>query len=368
MRSKPVDRLVAAEQKLIAGSAPVHVPIRALVFNSSPLVIIGAVEHEMYTGPASVVSPRLKGRPYWMLLKLHWSMESRKQHAALAVAYRRHAEQFPEHRLIYLCNTERELLALQQAGVPSLLCNHNIFVCDRTFDVVAGASKEFDAIYNARPSPYKRHELCAEVPRVALIYYPTGNAEWDHVELLRSRLPNATFINDAEAAKALAGLANPRAREFVKQVFAQSGHLALRPERVAAFCNRARVGLCLSAVEGAMYASMEYLLCGLPVVSTVSRGGRDFYFDPDFCSVVPPEPTAIAKAVQELIARRIPAEYIRSRSLARVAHDRSRFVRFVQAIYEEERAARDASEDWDRVFVHTMTDQIELDTLVGSLF
>lgn len=34
--------------------------------------------------------------------------------------------------------------------------------------------------------------------------------------------------------------------------------------------NQCRLGLCLSAVEGPMYASIEYLLAGLPVVSTES--------------------------------------------------------------------------------------------------
>jgi glycosyltransferase involved in cell wall biosynthesis len=43
---------------------------------------------------------------------------------------------------------------------------------------------------------------------------------------------------------------------------------------------RAVVGLCLSTVEGSNYASMEYMLAGLPIVSTPSIGGREVYFDP----------------------------------------------------------------------------------------
>ncbi|WP_164127899.1 glycosyltransferase, partial [Stenotrophomonas maltophilia] len=63
----------------------------------------------------------------------------------------------------------------------------------------------------------------------------------------------------------------------------------LTPEAVNRVYNQAAVGLCLSAVEGAMCASMEYLMAGLPVVSTPSVGGRDVYFDPDYCIIAEPE-------------------------------------------------------------------------------
>ncbi len=62
----------------------------------------------------------------------------------------------------------------------------------------------------------------------------------------------------------------------------------------------------LSAEEGSSYASMEYLLAGLGVVSTHSTGGRDVYFDPDYCITCDPTPEAVRDAVAELRARNIP--------------------------------------------------------------
>ena len=46
-----------------------------------------------------------------------------------------------------------------------------------------------------------------------------------------------------------------------------------------------QVGLCLSKSEGAMFASIEYLLCGLPIVSTKSVGGRDIFFTDENCII-----------------------------------------------------------------------------------
>ena len=54
----------------------------------------------------------------------------------------------------------------------------------------------------------------------------------------------------------------------------------MNDEEVNNFLNQCKVGIILSEVEGANYASIQYLLAGLPVVSTKSKGGRDVFFDP----------------------------------------------------------------------------------------
>ena len=78
-----------------------------------------------------------------------------------------------------------------------------------------------------------------------------------------------------------------------------------------------------------MYSAVEYLLAGLPVVSTPSLGGRDVFFDPDYCRIVPPDPAKVREAAAELQARRIPRDYIRSRTLERVEPERQRFLALV---------------------------------------
>ena len=48
------------------------------------------------------------------------------------------------------------------------------------------------------------------------------------------------------------------------------------------------VGGVFSEEEGACWASSEYLLCGLPVVSTHSRGGRDVWYSGHNSLIVEP--------------------------------------------------------------------------------
>src|SRR5260370_26701292 len=103
-------------------------PVEARIFSTSPLVLIGAcdIPKSRPVGAAAWISPGLAGLPYWMLLKVYWSAERVDDVKRLAEAYDRHLAEYPEHRIIYLCNTARELYLFQQRGIASMLCNHNI--------------------------------------------------------------------------------------------------------------------------------------------------------------------------------------------------------------------------------------------------
>jgi glycosyltransferase involved in cell wall biosynthesis len=115
--------------------------------------------------------------------------------------------------------------------------------------------------------------------------------------------------------------------------------LVLKAAEVNEACNSAAVGLCLSASEGAMLASMEYLLAGLPIVTTPSLGGRDLFFDPEYCLTVPPDPRSVREGVEALRRRRIPREYVRQRTLAKIEPQRRTFLELLDGILERQGSA-----------------------------
>ena len=49
-------------------------------------------------------------------------------------------------------------------------------------------------------------------------------------------------------------------------------------QEVDSFINMSRVGIVTTECEGASWASLEFLLCGIPVVSCKSLGGRDVFY------------------------------------------------------------------------------------------
>ncbi len=184
---------------------------------------------------------------------------------------REHRDVRPQDRIIVLANTREDVGVALSHGIPSFFSNHNAFVDEKTYRPLGVAASRFDAVYNARWTPWKRHDLAAGVERLGLIgYHLPGSRDEDEKwrEHLSACMPQAVFCNG-------------------------DGGEPLDPVEINVVLNQSSVGLCLSEVEGAMKASMEYMLAGLPLVSTPSRGGRDHFFDPDYCIIAQPDPRAI---------------------------------------------------------------------------
>jgi hypothetical protein len=177
---------------------------------------------------------------------------------------RHFSRRIPRGRIRFLANDDLEYRISRDLELPGVLCNHNCFVDETIFRPTASAI-EFNSVYNAAFHRYKRHYLAREIDPLLLIGYSFRGSGAESDEVIRS-LPSAT-------------LANTQADGTI---------LPLPAHEISSWLCKAQTGLCLSAVEGAMYASMEYLMSGLPVVSTLSLGGRDYFFDDDFVRIAGP--------------------------------------------------------------------------------
>jgi uncharacterized protein (TIGR01627 family) len=281
------------------------------VISVDPPVLLSGIAFQEYVGIAPAFGRRFGNRPAAFALYPTWTIASKEQAALVIAAARRHQSKYPDHHLLFMCNTGEERDRLVEGGLNAMLLNKNFLVSERNFRPLRNVDIEFDAIYNARFDPLKRHHLAGEIEILAYLSYddPANTAEsrQQQRELfvdLMTRHPNHVLLNPMDD-----GLP-----------------IRLGPDDVNAALNRAAVGLCLSRIEGANYASMEYLLAGLPVVSTPSIGGREVYFDPDFCTICDPDPGAVRQAVESLRSRHIPRAYVRERTLAKVEPERRRFL------------------------------------------
>ena len=84
-----------------------------------------------------------------------------------------------------------------------------------------------------------------------------------------------------------------------------------------------------------MQAAIEYLLCGLPVVSTRSIGGRDRYLMPPFCRLVADDPDRVAAAVDDFARAKIPKQAVRNYIMHLLAFDRHNFLIAVNKLAKE---------------------------------
>ncbi len=138
--------------------------------------------------------------------------------------------------------------------------------------------------------------MTARIERLALldpVFYSTNREQRDRY----SRSSNCKFINNER----------------------------LPPARVARILRRSHVGLALSTLEGVCRASSEYLLTGLPVVSTDSVGGRDVWYDNYNSIIAPATEQDIQSAVETLKNDTRDPHRIRNDYLARAATFRERF-------------------------------------------
>jgi len=239
--------------------------------------------------------------------------------ADIAVHWRETAKALPDATFVFLNSTDRETLALSAAGVPAITCSELLFVDDTVFKPYAPADfsgAAFDAIYVARLEPYKRHQLAREIENLALMFDARFDQTQSAYDLEVTRLlPNARYLNFEKSA---------------------GQYVSLDPDARAQRMNQARCGLCLSKEEGAMRVSMEYLMCGLPVVTTRSKGGRDRYFADLYVIVAEDDPANVARAVREIGRRKLSKLAIRDHIMRVVSFERRNFLSFANALVQKQ--------------------------------
>lgn len=191
-------------------------------------------------------------------------------------------------------NTARRRFLIQGAHFTgSIYINEHLYT-------ILDEPKIYDAVYTAQLMPFKRHELAKKIEKLMVISYG-GNLhafcpELKHAEFNREFLPR---------------------QELTRKY------------------NQSYAGLCLSAVEGAMFASCEYLLCGIPVVSTPSKGGRDEFFTKENSIIVPPESEAVALAVAHWKKQSPDPQRIREQTLKRFNHLRRDYCIYIAKLIEQ---------------------------------
>ena len=207
----------------------------------------------------------------------------------------------PRGQVFYLSNTEQIHRARRAVGLDSHFVNIGALIDASDFIPVEG-EKRYHAAMISRFSWFagdqlKRHDLAREVPSLALLDPMFGSVSSYYREHYAG-MPNCRFINESR----------------------------LPPEEVASLLGQSHCGLILSSIEGVCRASSEYLLSGLPVVSTPSTGGRDVWYDDENSIVVEPDPKAVAAAVESLVRNPRDPQSIRAGYLERARVFRERLV------------------------------------------
>jgi len=321
-------------------------PFAPILLLSPRPIVLHARDYAFWPGaPAYRLLRALRHRRVDILLTTSWNHATRGLSESL-VRLQRRLRRNGDHRVTFFAANTAEQEFFRDSGLPTLHVNNAAFVDERIFRPLPDRQVRFDAVYDARLSPFKRHPLAAEVPSLALItYLYLGQVDPGYRAAVAPLLARAHVFNGDPLSDA---------------------YRTLRPVEVNQALNQCAVGLALSKVEGSMLASIQYLLAGLPVVSTASRGGRDDFYHPDYTRIVDATPRGVADAVSELKYCKLGPDEIRARTLARVWEHRERLFRCVDDIYTSQGCDRKFAAEWPSLFVNKLLSE-ELDATTGVL-
>jgi len=222
---------------------------------------------------------------------------------------------------IFMYNSPKEKVNFSEYGFEGLMINQNCWLDEKLImQVKPEVEKIYDAIYVARLSAFKRHELANSVTNLALV------AGINHGNPETKNLPQHMFMNDIQ----------------------------LSAHEVCGKINESKCGLILSAVEGACFSSSEYLLCGIPVVSTHCEGGRDTWYDDYNSKVVEPDPRKIKDAVDFFVANPRDPYRIRNDHIAKAQSYRNIFIRKLGDIFNTYGIDMDSRKYFEDNFIHKL--------------
>ena len=288
----------------------------------------------------------LKMRKAYFFYAWCWNIDEPERVHLVRHFEKLHQKKYPKHNFIHLCNTIAQLETFQKCGLNAIFCNKSAFADENIFRPLPDVSKKYDAIYDARLKNYKRHYLASKIENLALIYDfdPTIDSA-DYVEQGKKQFPNVVFLNHLNS-------------ETYKKLTSVEVNQGL---------NASKVGLCLSCIEGVMYASIQYLLSGIPIVSTKSKGGRDVFYEDDFVMIVDDYAEAVAEGVKSIIKRNIGPEMIRRKTIDKIQQHRERFISTVQNIYNEDNVNRNFAEEWNKIFFNKLCRQQKHSDIIKQL-
>ena len=271
----------------------------AYELNRSPRIIT-AFEMDFLRNLEAFKKSIPQNEKFTLFLQLGWSAELPEVAAELKTRLAEARNAFPECRFIVLANAPGEVDILKEF-VEVYLAQHNAFLDPRRYPLAKRNKRKYDALYIARITPFKRHELALKVNNLHLI-----------------------------------GSFSEKERDYFESTIARFSH-ARWSQKVPSFLigreiGKAACGLALSAIEGAMFSCGEYSLCGVPVVTTRNMGGRNTLLPALAVKIADDNAESVAQSVQYWVDNPIDPREIRQAYLALAMPQRTMVQELINSI------------------------------------
>ena len=164
---------------------------------------------------------------------------------------------------------------LKNNNINCVLANHNAFLNEDVYNIINNTDKKYDLCINSCFEPYKRRHLANKIKNSVNIGY---------------------FQTEYEIKNNMINNYNGFFPNFKNNIRTREEYKILSTEEIVKYYNESLIGGIFSPCEGACYSSSEQLLCGIPIISTHSKGGRDVWYNDDNSIICDDNETAVYDA------------------------------------------------------------------------
>jgi|Laugresubdmm15sn_1035100.scaffolds.fasta_scaffold03370_5 hypothetical protein len=166
----------------------------------------------------------------------------------------------PLYNIVILANSIEEKTFFETRTKSDVIfCNHNAFLDENKFKILGNLPKFYNLVIDSAFHEYKNVEKAKKVENVLHIGYFKRSNKLTQNKVIPSYGKLANFVNGE--------------------------YKLLNKVQINTFYNQSQIGGIFSESEGACFASSQYLLSGLPVISIKSSGGRDIWYN-EYNSVI----------------------------------------------------------------------------------
>lgn len=200
---------------------------------------------------------------------------------------------------IILCNSLKEKTVCDNLKIYCAFVNKNCFLNEEIYKIDESIQKEYDGIYSTSYSNRKRLNLCYNMSNIKILLNYKNTSIPD--EALKSlNILNTKTIPDEEIYK---------------------------------YYNKSKFGLCLITQDDSSNANAEYLLCGLPVISVESAGGRNVWYNDYNSIIIDPNKESLQKGIEVCLKKiesgKFNSELIRRKQLILMNEFRKKFIHII---------------------------------------
>lgn len=183
-----------------------------------------------------------------------------------------------EYEYVILASSEEEQSQYKKNFKQDvLLMGHNVFLNEKLILLKENTIRDYDMLVNSGIDSYKKIHLAHLVNSVAYISR-MGTNICNRSNILFSK--NSIFPN------------------FKDNLINLENYHRLNHEELSNLSARCLAGGIFSNLEGSCFSSSEYLLCGLPVISTKCKGGREIWYNSDNSIYCEDTPESVAECME----------------------------------------------------------------------